>query len=225
MSASRARSPEPEPAEMLDYAALGSRLVSRLTGLTTRQLQYWHSSHLQEAHLSPGARGKPRRYSWADYQRLRLIAKLVQKQVPTARIRQAVGWLDEHIPDWHQRRLEISSLPPPKGHPRARVMLAYSDAGILADAAGQMEFGDALLGSIAELREEGPLGCLARFSDAITMDPSVNAGLPTLRGTTLETGFLASLARISGGVEPIAKLYELDMALMFRVMDFEEAAA
>jgi hypothetical protein len=57
------------------------------------------------------------------------------------------------------------------------------------------------------------------------MDPSVNAGLPTLRGTTLETGFLASLARISGGVEPIAKLYELDMALMFRVMDFEEAAA
>ena len=56
-----------------DYraGALRSRLISRLTGLTPRQLSYWHRSALIPAHAAPGALGRPRLYSWVDYLKLR----------------------------------------------------------------------------------------------------------------------------------------------------------
>ncbi len=56
------------------------------------------------------------------------------------------------------------------------------------------------------------------------MDPSVNLGLPVLRGTSLETEFVAHVAR-EMGVKEFAELYHLDERLITRALEFEEAAA
>src|SRR5688572_12637054 len=46
-----------QPAREYGRGALRSSLVARLTGLTVRQLQYWHVTGLQDAGVRKGRRG------------------------------------------------------------------------------------------------------------------------------------------------------------------------
>src|SRR6266540_6024491 len=102
--------------------ALRSRLVSKLSGFTPRQLGYWHTTRLIEAHIDAGARGFPRLYSWIDYMKLREAAKLSAAGVPTARIRRAVDYLEEAITNWY-------SIPPSRGRPESHGPLERRRAG------------------------------------------------------------------------------------------------
>src|SRR5207245_3038138 len=84
-----------------DYraGALRSRLISRLTGLTPRQLSYWHRSALIPAHAAPGAPGRPRLYSWVDYLKLRDAAKLRAARAPTPASRRAGDYQEAMVPE------------------------------------------------------------------------------------------------------------------------------
>ncbi len=213
-------------------AALRTRLVSRLTGLTPSQLQHWHETLLQEAHVRPGKRGTPRLYSWSDYQRLTAISLLLELHIPTARVRVAVSYLDGLREDWWVLPLSRfeACVTGQRGAGRIHVAVRQDAALLLADVAGQAalagadettkaDAGSALL----RMATDGPLSRLSRFKDAVTMRPGVNMGLPSILDRRLETSFVARLVRLSS-VEEVGQLYDLPTTLVERALAFEEAA-
>jgi DNA-binding transcriptional MerR regulator len=220
-------------------AALRSRLVSNLTGLSVARLQYWHTTVLQVAHRRAGARGTPRLYSWIDYQRLCIIAGLLADGVTTERIRIAVAYLDDLFPEWYKLSLEPweGKVPVPGSPGQRHVAIRQRLVDVLADAAGQLSFrkqlqeswsvdelAESLATGLGGLSAKGPLYQLGRFADVVVMNPAVNVGLPTLRGSRLETSFLHGLVELSN-VQAIAKLYHLDEAQLRRAEAFEREAA
>ncbi len=200
---------------------LRTGLVSKLTGLPPARLRYWHKTGLLLAQGRSGQRGVPRIYSWVDYLRLRIAADLVADGIHTMRVRRAIDFLDETLPDWYRLPIRAEA-----GH----VMVEQSGprSALLADKSGQrllaLDDLQVLNRTVGQLKEIGPLGKLHRFDDAVTMNPAVNLGLPVLRGTSLETEFVAHAAR-GMGVGEFAKLYELNADLVARALEFEEAAA
>ena len=91
----------PKPAEPFRRGVLSSRLVSRLSGATIRQLGYWHSTgHL--AATASGRRGVGRRYSWIEYSRARAAVKLRSVGLSRARVHPNIDWLDMHLPRWYE---------------------------------------------------------------------------------------------------------------------------
>ncbi len=193
--------------------ALRSRLVSKLSGFTPRQLGYWHTTRLIEAHIDAGARGFPRLYSWIDYMKLREAAKLSAAGVPTARIRRAVDYFEEAITNWYLIPLHVEG---------QRVMAHLSeDVQVAADLGGQIS----LLGTLSEIHHEGPLGELREFSDAVDMSPYILGGAPVVRETRIETGFMAALHDLGQEPEEIAATYRVPLRLVRRAIQFELAVA
>lgn len=210
-------------------AGLRTKLVSRLTGLSARQLGYWHRSDLLEATMRPGQRGIPRLYSWIDYVRLRLAADLSRAEVPTRRIREAVDFLNEHYPDWY--------LLPERPRAEAKHVLVRpqgSADSFIADGSGQFvldlptelwSIHEELSRSLEALaRDGGDLGELRNFSDAVVMRPGLNLAQPTVRGTALETRFVAGMAG-DVGIESVARLYRVEPAMVTRAVEFEKEVA
>src|SRR4051812_927351 len=82
----------------LNRAALRSRLVARLSGISLRQLWLWHHGGLIRAHELPGGPGRLRLYSWADYLKVRAARHLRDEGVSTQGTRKALSYLDHHVP-------------------------------------------------------------------------------------------------------------------------------
>jgi len=196
--------------------ALRSILVSRLTGLTLRQLGYWHRTGLIGAHVESGARGYPRLYSWLDYMKLREAAKLYANGVPTLAIRRAVEYLEAEVPNWHLAPLEVEGRD-------VIARLREPEIDIVASRQGQSRL--PLLESLKELHEEGPLGELRRFNDVVDMHPRIRGGSPIVRDTRIETAFLKSLNDIGQTEDEIAAVYWLPVRQVQRALEFERAAA
>jgi DNA-binding transcriptional MerR regulator len=197
--------------------ALRSRLVSKLTGLTKPQLQYWHGTELLPAHQRRGARGYPRLYSWVDYMKLREASKLLQAGVSTRVIRRTVPILEELDAEWYLLPLEAYA-------PRHRQIAARLKDGVamLADRSGQLLLSsDTLEHTLVQIEREGPLGELHDFRDAVAMDPSVLAGNPVVVGSRIETDFLAGLTTMGYGSPDIASLYRLPLHHVDRALEFE----
>ncbi len=197
-------------------------LIERLTGLTARQLGYWHRTDLLRAHADPGARGYPRLYTWPDYLKLRTAAKLRANGVPTRRIRRAVEYLEALDPEWHHVPL----------HAEGRNVLARLNGGlrVAADLDGQIRLDEGLARplsrALAAIQREGPLGRLRAFSDAVDMNPNVRAGAPVLYGTRIETALVHSLRNdLNRKPADIASAYKVPEKLVRRAIRFENAAA
>ncbi len=216
--------------------ALRSRLVSHLTGLSASQLQRWHATSLQEAHREAGQRGVPRLYSWVDYRRLCVISSLLEQDVPTKRIRVAIAFLDELFPGWHNLGVTRTDARIPNTRSTIHVLVQAPGVDAIADGAGQLTMSqlerelelaqEPLRQSVSNLVDCGPLFRLSRYSDAVTMDPHLNVGLPTVKGTRLETAFIAGMvADYCGSVERVAKIYRIAPAVIGRALEFQEAAA
>lgn len=208
-------------------AGLRSRLITRLTGLSPHQVRYWHESGLLEASLRPGRRGVPRLYSWIDYLRLQIASELERDHVPTPRIRRAVAFLDETIPDWYLLPVRVTS--DERQHVRVRPVDGPS---FVADAAGQFtlsldssfEAEPTLARALSTVAQRGPLCLLSGFDDAVFMDPIVNLAQPSVLGTALETHFVAGVAR-EIGPDDTAALYGIDPTRVRRAIEFEGALA
>lgn len=206
-------------------AGLRTRLVSRLTGLSSAQLRYWHQSDLLVATLRSGSRGVPRLYSWVDYLRLRIASRLLEQGIPAHRIRVAVAFLDEHFPDWYllpvrsysgDIAIRTSTLDSPLLVRHRQHVLLWPD--VLHDLKAATET------ALQEIEQEGPLGRLSRFGSHVAMDPRVNLGQPTLVGTALETSFVAEAVR-AYGVDNVIALYRVEALAVQSAIEFEEAAA
>lgn len=214
--------------------SLRSKLVAKLTGLSTQTLQHWHSSALQEATREPGERGTPRRYSWIDYQRLCVMASLREQGVPTSTIRRAALNLDGLFPDWWHLSLAAYEGRVPGSQAKIHVTLRQNFDVIVDVPGGQMTFrelmgaevddtGEALSVALAEVERKGPLFQKHTFGDAVSMTPDLNAGQPTVLGTSLETRFVEALVRTST-IKDVARLYRIDEYHLQRATEFERAA-
>ncbi|HEY8491485.1 MAG TPA: DUF433 domain-containing protein [Dehalococcoidia bacterium] len=179
------------------YGAIRSRVVARLAGVTLRQLQYWHQTGLITAHTVPGARGYPRLYSWVDYMKVRAARKLLREGLHTRQIRAHIEYLEESVPDWHMMPLHGYA---------GKVLIELEHRVMTANHPPQLAF-PYLFELLWELREEGPLGAMQRYSHSIDMHPAVASGNPVIKGTRIETSFLASLVARQVPAEEIAAAY------------------
>lgn len=190
---------------------LRSRTVARLAGVTRRQLGYWHTTELLEAHVMRGAPGRPRLYSWVDYMKVRAAKKLLQQGLTTRRIRNEISYLDAHIPDWY--------LYPLYGVDR-QVVIDTGD--VLATARPPRQ---AAMAVLEQLTEEGPLGELHEFQRYVSMHPDVMAGNPVIRGTRLETRFIRALVDRGIQSRTVADIYHLRPNQVKRALEFDRLAA
>jgi uncharacterized protein (DUF433 family)/DNA-binding transcriptional MerR regulator len=195
--------------------ALRTRVVSQLAGVSLPRLRYWHESLLIQAHAVPGRRGVPRLWSWEDYMKVRAAEKLSRAGLTTQRIRTVVEYLDDHVPDWFAAPL----------HPFGDSAVIDVAEGVLLADTGQWAMATIMTQMLTDLRDEGPLGELRRFSDHVDMDPSVIAGNPVAKGTRIETDFIAALVDRGVPEASIADSYGLSAEQVERVVEFSRAAA
>lgn len=198
------------------HGALRTRMVARLTGVSLRQLWLWHNSGLIRAHIVPGAPGYPRLYSWIDYMKVRAAKKLLADGLSIQKIRVAIEYLDQDVPDWY--------LMPVHGFSR-RVLVQQGEATYVAARFRQQAFSSVLDGVLRSLVTEGALGELNRFSDCVDMNPEIVSGNPVVKGTRLETQFIATLATSGVPTEQVADIYRLTPHQVFRAIEFNTAAA
>ena len=197
----------------LGYGALRTRTVARLAGVSVRQLGYWHLTELIEAHTVPGSRGTPRLYSWIDYMKIRAARKLRRQGLSTRRVRATIAYLDDHVPDWYRYPVHRFG---------ARVLMERNWALVTVD--GQRQLALPFVADVLnELIQEGPLGEMRTFSDQIDMDPDIVSGNPVVRGTRLETAFIAELVNHGVSVEQVASLYSLSHEQVERTLEFASA--
>ncbi len=226
--------PREAPPDIYLLGSLRSKLVAKLTGLSLRTLQSWHSTDLQPATREPGSRGTPRYYSWVDYQRLCVVSSLREQEVPTQRIRRAIPVLDDLFPGWWEMSLKAYDGPVLGSQSKVHIVLRENFDVVVDVEGGQTTFRD-LLGcevedtgrelarALALLEERGTLFRKHEFRDAVAMKPEVNAGQPTVRNTSLETRFIEALVR-STSVEEVARLYRVGEQHVRRAAEFERAA-
>ena len=228
-----AEAPEAPPL-IYHRGSLRSKLVAKLTGLSTQTLQHWHASALQAATREPGERGTPRRYSWIDYQRLCVMASLREQGVPTPTIRRATSNLDGLFPGWWCLSLAAHEGRVPGSQTKIHVTLRQNFDVVVDIQGGQMTFrelmgaevegaGETLSIALSEVGEKGPLFQKHGFRDSVSMTPDLNAGQPTVRGTSLETRFVTALVQAST-IEEVARLYRIDEYCLRRATEFERAA-
>jgi uncharacterized protein (DUF433 family)/DNA-binding transcriptional MerR regulator len=198
-------------------AALRSRLVARLSGVSLRQLWLWHNRGLIRTDVLPGGPGRPRLYSWVDYLKVRAARHLRDEGVSAQRTREAIAYLDEHVPAWYLLPLHGFAGEPVVGR-RGITAKATPVAQLLFDWS-------TLEGVLRTLQAEGPLGELREFSECVAMDPSIVGGNPVIRGTRLETQFIAALVERGLPVTEIAETYHLSPKQVEQALEFQRAAA
>ena len=227
--------PNQAPPDLYLLGSLRSKLVAKLTGLSVRTLQSWHSTDLQTATREPGRRGTPRYYSWVDYQRLCVVSSLRDQRVPTRRIRQAIPNLDRLFPGWWEMSLKAY-----RGRvlgSQAKIHIAVRDTvhdnfDTLVDIpGGQMTFRElmedeaddieaGIAASLWDLEARGPLFRKASFGDSITMDPELNVAQPTVIDTSLETFFVSERVKETS-IEYVSITYRIGRHHVERAVEFE----
>jgi DNA-binding transcriptional MerR regulator len=92
----------------MNYA---TRDVSRITGLTLRQLDYWDRTHFIKPTVCDAAgRGSMRLYSFSDLVQLRVARGLIGRGVTLQKVRKALHYLRRHMPDVSQPLSELQFL-------------------------------------------------------------------------------------------------------------------
>ena len=87
----------------------GSRQTAAVTGLSLRQLQFWHDQVIIEP--SGGIVNHKRRYSWSDLQTIRVIRALRSKGMTLAHIRPLVKQIRKTIETI--KRMDVLDAPRP----------------------------------------------------------------------------------------------------------------
>ncbi len=202
--------------------AIRSRIVSRLSGASMRQLQRWHQTGLIQATVISGSRGTPHLFSWIDYMKVRAAVKLLRRErLPNRRLRRHIEWLDANVEDWFQMPLV--------GY-EGRVLYELWDGvsevtlGYEAAPGEQIVAVDLLRSALSEVVDEGALGAFAGYADAVSMHPAIKGGSPVIAGTRLETRHLAELVERGQEPEQIATVHRLSLNKVRRAIEFETIA-
>lgn len=147
--------------------------------------------------------------------KVRAAQHLIAEGLARRRVLEAIRYLDQHIPEWY--RLPLYGL-------SGKAVIDLRGRKFAADESQQGVL-PVIANLLDQLKEEGPLGRLRQFSDYIDMHPDVLGGNPVLRGTRLETQFIAALADRGMSPQEIATTYHLEDKQVQRALEFNEAVA
>ncbi len=77
-----------------------SKAVSKITGLSFRQIDYWDSTHFIKPSISEASGyGSVRLYSFNDLIQLRVAKTLMDKGISLQKIRKAINYLKKNMPE------------------------------------------------------------------------------------------------------------------------------
>ncbi|MCC6346432.1 MAG: MerR family transcriptional regulator [Nitrospirales bacterium] len=88
-----------------------SKTVSRITGLTFRQIDYWDRTHFIKPSVSDAAgKGSVRLYSFKDMAQLKIAKTLMDSGISLQKIRKALHYLKKNMPEIDKPLSEIRFL-------------------------------------------------------------------------------------------------------------------
>lgn len=88
-----------------------TKTISRITGLSTRQIDYWDRTHFIKPSVSEASGyGSVRLYSFNDLIQLRVAKTLMDKGVSLQKIRKAINYLKKNMPEVEKPLSEVRFL-------------------------------------------------------------------------------------------------------------------
>lgn len=132
--------------------AYNTSTICKLTGLTTRQVDYWDRTHFIKPSVKEASGyGTARLYSFTDLVQLKVAKTLIDKGVSLQNIRKAITYLKKHFPDVEKPLAEMRFLTDGD-----TIFVLTDKKGVILDtlAKGQMVFTVALGEIIQELKGE-----------------------------------------------------------------------
>lgn len=170
---------------MFPLTAFTSDTVSRLTGLSVRQLHHWDRTNFFVPTFADPERRRPqsRVYSFDDVVGLRTIADLRRQGVSFPELKKVRRFFDsDHNRDWASRRFWVVG---------NRVFFSEGDAVVAARPLGQLVEPRVLeLGPVAEDVRAAVRALGQRFKDqigAVVRDRMIMGGAPIIAGTRIPT--------------------------------------
>ncbi len=214
--------------------ALRGSLVASLSGAARHQLAGWARREVLESPYRKGQRGRPRLYSWVDYQKARALVALREQGVPNRRLGEQVAELDAQVEGWwtvslgeyHDRA--ITKRADAAGYTITNGQEAADDCiceGRRATGHGNDHDAELALEVVCALHRQGPLGRLCEFSEHVNMDPRVQDGYPVVRGRRIETEMLYILSDWGSTADELAERFLLTTDQVEAALAFERALA
>ena len=231
-----------------NWGAIPVWMVARLSGLSKRRLAAWARTGLitvETAWNNPDEHF----YSWYQYERARIAARLIEHGLPARKVRICLNVLDERYREWlieclswlpvRVREVEVEdrayrfhtvSEPPPDAMmflsldtpARHRVLDKWRSC---LPKCLDVDY------LINELIEQTPLGKLSRFNGLLAMDRTRRSALPCVPGTRLSTEDLTgwSAAEILSGwdyltADQAEAIVEFNIAVRNSDMDYASVA-
>lgn len=189
-----------------DWGSIPGWMVARLSGLSKRRLAAWSRTGLITAGVGKED-PRERFYSWYQFERARIAAKLIEHGLSPKKVRHCLDALDQPYRAWvdescswievRHRRVEHggrvvewdhTNMPPPD----ATTFLAAGAPGkraVLEAWRCQLPTTADLDCIVSELIQEAPLGVLHEFNGRIDMLRGRLGAIPCLAGTRMGTDF------------------------------------
>ena len=160
--------------------------------------------------------------------------EFLDQGLPVRRLRDNLVALDELSEDWFRDQLTAFKHGVIYPHPDGREFTAVEKQGV----AGSLIRGAALRGDraasddaqmaeevVKNLREQGPLAKLWKFSEYVDMRSDVQAGRPIIKGTRIETATIAGYEQTGMSKKEIAETLWVAEDRVEAALDFERALA
>ncbi len=182
-------------------------LAATLSGATLRQLSYWRRDTGQGSLLPPEYGSRPRvHYSYNDIIALRMFVTL-RGQTSLQRIRKAVAWLQDSLPESHLSSHSLQAIPGGKS------IVWISEDGDFFDIVerpGQAGIHVVMLDIFGEFQlpnSKRTVPNLERPAAGLVVDPGVRGGVPVLEGTRIPYNVVAGLRADGLELSEITEFY------------------
>ena len=184
--------------------------AAHICRLSVRRLSYWIRSGLISPHIHASPRGMPPILSYNDLLAVNAIRRFRDQDLPLQRIRIAIKYISKELEQgerWYELKLVTDG-------DKLVTLLPISqnvwESEELVDAAryGQKFFEVAFADLVNDLYADRELIESPRLKQLIDINPRVQAGAPTIRGTRITTSVIASWARRGVTIEEIASFYD-----------------
>lgn len=88
-----------------------TKVVSKITGLSTRRIDYWDTTHLIKPSVSDArGRGSVRLYSFIDLIQVKVAKTLIDKGISLQKIRKSINYLKKNMPEIEKPLSELKFL-------------------------------------------------------------------------------------------------------------------
>lgn len=186
------------------------RRAAHICSVSVQRLSYWIRSGLIHPHIHASPPGMPPILSYNDLLAVNAIKRFRDQSLPLQRIRRAVKYISKELEQgekWYELKLVTD------GDKLVTIVPVSKDIweqGELVDAAryGQKFFEIAFADLVNDLYADRELIESPRLKQLIEINPRVQAGAPTIRGTRITTSVIATFAKRGVTSEEIASFYE-----------------